>query len=239
MIQNSLANRRFLDSVLDFIFPPSCAGCGTTGSLICVNCQKQFVWIKEPICEICGQPTLKSGRCLPCTKVPPAIDQIRAPILYTEAVTRIIHNFKYYDQFALAKPLANLMSAAIPQFNSNLFAELIVPIPLHKKREKQRGFNQAGLLAKELGRTSNMAISYDALHRVKETSSQAKLTRKERISNMTDAFDVAGELVQGKHILLVDDVCTTGATLFAAAAQLKAAGARSVRGLCVARALKM
>lgn len=225
--------------MLDFIFPPTCAGCGATGSLICVNCVNKFVWIKEPVCAVCGQPVLTLGTCVSCTKVPPAIDQIRAPILYTEGVTRIIHNLKYYDQFALAKPLARLMSAAVPQFNLPLQSNLIVPIPLHKKREKERGYNQAGLLAKELGKLLKLPISQSALQRIRPTSSQAKLTHEERIKNVIDAFEADREAVGKKHILLIDDVCTTGATLFAAAAQLKAAGARSVNGLCVARALKL
>ena len=239
MIQSGLTNRSFLDSVLDFIFPPTCAGCGATGSLICANCENKFVWIKEPICVTCGQPTLELGKCAQCTKVPPAIDQIRAPILYTEGVTRIIHNLKYYDQFALAKPLAQLMSAAVPQFKLPFESNLILPIPLHKKREKERGYNQAGLLAKELGKLLNLPVSQNALRRVRQTESQAKLTREERMENMSSAFEADGDVVQQKHILLIDDVCTTGATLFAAAAQLKAAGACSVSGLCVARALKL
>ncbi|MEM9775251.1 MAG: phosphoribosyltransferase family protein [Chloroflexota bacterium] len=154
-------------------------------------------------------------------------------------MTRIIHNLKYYDQFALAKPLAQLMSAAVPQFHTPFKSNLIVPIPLHPERERERGYNQAGLLAKELGKLLGLPVSQTALQRVRQTDSQAKLTREERMTNMANAFETDREAVRRKHVLLVDDVCTTGATLFAAAARLKAAGAISVNGLCVARALKL
>ncbi|MEM8859833.1 MAG: ComF family protein [Chloroflexota bacterium] len=154
-------------------------------------------------------------------------------------MTRIIHNLKYYDQFALAKPLASLMAVAIPQFKAQVTADVIVPIPLHKQREKERGYNQAFLLAKELGRILNIPVSKTGLLRIRPTSSQAKLTREERIENMAQAFQANPDHISNKNVLLVDDVCTTGATLFAAAAQLKSAGAHSISGLCVARALKL
>ncbi|MEM8863685.1 MAG: double zinc ribbon domain-containing protein, partial [Chloroflexota bacterium] len=125
-------------TVIDFIFPPSCAGCGTTGSLACTDCQQKMIPLHEPLCDTCGQPTMDQSTCQRCTKVPPTIDKIRSAVLYTEPVTKFMHHFKYYDQFALANPLAEMMLSTLSELSAEP-PDLLIPIPLHTQRERERG----------------------------------------------------------------------------------------------------
>lgn len=228
----------FWNTVIDFILPPVCNGCETAGSLICATCKEKLIWLQEPLCDICGQPGFRAGVCRRCTKVPPTIDHIRAAVLYTEPMTRIMHQFKYYDQFGLAQTMANMMRGAARVLYELQQPDLLIPIPLHVAREAERGYNQAYLLAAELSKILKTPVVKDGLSRTRQTEVQAQLTRRERVENMSGAFEIGPHDLTGRHVMLIDDVCTTGATLNAAAVCLKEAGVTHVAGLCVARALK-
>ncbi|MFK7801977.1 MAG: ComF family protein [Anaerolineae bacterium] len=228
----------FWNTVIDFILPPVCNGCETAGSLICATCQEKLIWLKEPLCVICGQPNFRSGKCRQCTKVPPPIDKIRSAVLYTDPVTRIMHQFKYYDQFALTRTLTDMMLEPANELIQSNPIDVIIPIPLHSSREAERGYNQAYLLAAELSKRLNIPVVKNGLYRMRQTEMQAQLTRRERAENMDGAFQVGEVNLTNQRVMLIDDVCTTGATLYAAARCLKSAGASHVTGLCVARALK-
>lgn len=144
-----------------------------------------------------------------------------------------IHQLKYQNLRALAKPLARLLS---DYFNDNyLPADRLVPVPLHPRRIRERGYNQSALLAEELGRLINLPVE-DCLTRREHRPPQAKTTTvEERRANVSGVFTCHGQWLRDKHVLLIDDVATSGATLDACAAALKAQGAASVRGLVVAR----
>lgn len=145
-----------------------------------------------------------------------------------------IHHFKYRNVKALAAPLAQLMKEYLVA--SPLPAEVLVPVPLHRRRLRQRGYNQASLLARELAKLSSMPLVEDSLLRLRDTPAQTGTkSAEERQSNVAQAFLCRGQGLEGKSILLIDDVCTSGATLEACATTLKAAGATSVWGLTVAR----
>ena len=231
----------FWTSVIDFIFPPVCAGCGTAGSLACAPCQEKIIKLIEPLCQRCGQLVIDAGLCKRCTKVPPTIDKIRSAVLYTDPVNKFVHAFKYYDQFALAKPLAALMLDSLTELSppsENNQPNLLVPVPLHPVRERERGYNQSYLLAAELSQMTGIPVLQHGLKRTRPTEVQAHLDLDERTKNVTGAFEVGDSDFNGKSVYLIDDVCTTGATLFSAADCLKTAGAQRVTGLTVARALK-
>ena len=236
--QDGQTTGSFWNTVIDFILPPVCNGCETAGSLICARCKEKLIWLKEPLCAICGQPSFRAGKCRQCTKVPPTIDHIRAAVLYTDPMTRIMHQFKYYDQFALAQTMTDMMRGAARELFKLQKPDLLIPIPLHAEREAERGYNQAYLLAAELSKLLKIPVLRDGLSRVRQTEVQAKLTRRERVENMSGAFEIGSNDLSNRHVMLIDDVCTTGATLNAAASCLKAAGVAHVTGLCVARALK-
>jgi ComF family protein len=163
------------------------------------------------------------------------LKQIRAAVLFAEPVSVVIHKMKYEGLFGLAEPLADLMTSAWGKWQSPV--DLILPIPLHPDREKKRGYNQSNLLAKHLGSNLNLDVDFKVIHRNRHTPPQVGLTAKERLSNVSGAFVVLSQKAIGKDVLLIDDVCTTGATMSAAAQVLLDAGASSVAGYCVARAV--
>jgi len=145
-----------------------------------------------------------------------------------------IHKLKYNNLRILAAPLAQLLHDYLT--DNPLLGEVLVPVPLHRKRLRERGYNQSGLLARELGRLANLPVDEDCLVRKRHACPQARTsTVEERRSNVAEAFTASGRRIRDKQVLLIDDVATSGATLDACAAVLKAAGAASVWGLALAR----
>lgn len=149
-------------------------------------------------------------------------------------IREAIHAFKYEGGKNLDAPLAKLMSAALAQSGAD--ADLIIPVPIHKKRQRERGYNQSELMAKHISLAVNVPMRAQAMARVRHTSQQAKLNAAERKANVRDAFFADPSLIQNKRVLLVDDVYTTGATLMEAARAALAAGASQVCALTLARA---
>ena len=162
------------------------------------------------------------------------IDGICSPFRFDGAVRQAIHQLKYRNVKALAAPLAQLMGEYL--MRSPLPVEVLVPVPLHPRRLRQRGYNQASLLARELAKIGLIPLVEGVLIRLHDTPAQTRTqSAEERQNNVARAFFCRGREFEGKRILLIDDVCTSGATLDACATALKAAGAASVWGLTVAR----
>ena len=227
--------RGLADSLLNFVFPPVCGACKKAGSLLCDACHAQLQWVQAPLCDRCGRPVARAtDRCSVCQERPLPLQQIRAAVLFADPASKLIHNLKYNGAFGLAKPLAQMMIDAWDRWHMPV--DLVLPIPLHAERERKRGYNQSALLAREFSEGVALPYAEHALHRTRFTTPQVGLTAVERLVNVQDAF-AADDCVQGRHVLLVDDVCTTGATMAAAADALLAAGARAVSGYCVARAV--
>jgi ComF family protein len=148
----------------------------------------------------------------------------------------VIHRFKYDGLFALARPLADMMALAWPTWQ--MPADLVLPIPLHPRRQRRRGFNQSFLLVDELQTRLDWNCRPGAIQRYRYTSPQTNLARDERLENVRGAFRADPVLVEGKRILLIDDVYTTGSTLSAAAEALLEAGAHSVSAYCLSVAVQ-
>lgn len=162
------------------------------------------------------------------------IEGIRSLFRFDGAVRRAVLDFKYRSVKALAAPLAQLMGEYLVA--NPLPAEVLVPVPLHPRRLRQRGYNQSSLLARELSKPTSLPLVEGSLVRLRDTPPQTRTkSAEERQSNVAEAFLCRGRDLEGKSILLIDDVCTSGATLDACARALKAAGAASVWGLTVAR----
>lgn len=225
--------QRFKTAFLDLLLPLRCLGCGKEGSLLCAPCCEILPRVKLPLCKRCGTMTNEGILCRSCINYPLTIDGIRSAFLFQGTVRQAILQLKYKHLKAVATPLAQLLSEFL--YSHPMTGEVIVPVPLHPKRLRQRGYNQASLLAEELGRLIGLPLVEDALIRVRDAVPQAR-TRSalERRENIRDAF-ACPQRLEGKQILLLDDVCTTGATLDACAIALKSAGASSVWGLTVAR----
>lgn len=221
-------------SLTDLFFPPVCANCRKVGSLFCDGCYNQLQWVEEPICRCCGQAASATDTlCQRCSHNSLAISQIRAAVLFAEPVSNVIHKMKYSGLFGLAAPLGDLMVKAWNQWGIPI--DIVAPIPLHPDREKKRGYNQSLLLAKRFGERLGIKIEANAIQRTRFTTPQVGLNASERLANVNGAFSVFPEEFIDKDVLLIDDVCTTGATMIAAAQALMTAGASSVSGYCVAR----
>ncbi len=166
---------------------------------------------------------------------PLSLHQIRTAVSFQEPIQSLIHKFKYENTFALGQILAEMMVQAWPEWS--LPIDCIMPIPLHTKRLQDRGYNQSELLASQLSKQLQIPIDTQTLQRIRHTQPQVHLSASDRHANVANAFAVADNHdLKGKHILLIDDVLTTGATLTAAASVLQAAGASAVSGYCLARA---
>jgi len=196
----------------------------------CVDCRREFPLVAAP-CPTCGLP----GSC-DCTGRPEAswhIDTLAAPYLYTRPVSDLLHRLKYGRERLLGRALGLLLADALP--NPADF-DAIVPVPLHSTRLRERTFNQADEIARPIASQLRIRLLTRGIRRRLTTRPQASLARVERIANMAHAFSVACDL-RGRHVAIVDDVITTGATINALAIALKRAGASRVAGWAVARAV--
>ncbi len=231
--------RRAVSFCLDVVFPPVCARCRRVGSILCAECASQMARVPDLICPRCGRfhddgaGITRSLPCGDCRRTHSPLIQMRAPLRYAEPTSRIIHRFKYEGYFALGEPLARFMFDDWPVWEQP--PDLILPIPLHPKRRRRRGYNQSELLAAPLGRSLGVQTAPAGLRRVRHTAPQVGLGPNERHDNVRDAFAADASRVSGRHVLLVDDVLTTGATMRAAAEALLAAGAASISAYCLAR----
>jgi ComF family protein len=175
--------------------------------------------------------------CASCWQRPTKIDGIRSPFRFDEVVRKAIHELKYRNLRAISPYLAELLADYLEA--NPLPGEALVDVPLHPRRLKERGYNQSGLLAKELGKRIGLPVIEDCLMRVKHAQPQVRAVDvEERRRNVADAFLCRDERVSGKKIILIDDVCTSGATLESCAAALKNRGAMSVWGLTLAREIR-
>jgi ComF family protein len=228
-----LSLRQIKTAFLDLLLPLRCLGCGREGDLICPSCRQSLPMIRLPLCQRCGATSSEGNLCHSCINYPLTIDGIRSVFLFQSTVRQAILHLKYRHLKAVAAPLSQLLAEYIG--SHPLKGEVIIPVPLHPKRLRERGYNQASLLAMELSRLVGLPIVEDALIRVHDALPQAR-TRSavERRRNVQGAF-ACQQRLEERQILLIDDVCTTGATLDACATALKAAGASSVWGLTVAR----
>ncbi|MFH1140968.1 MAG: ComF family protein [Chloroflexota bacterium] len=226
---------RLATAAVDILFPKRCVGCDREGAFLCQECLAELPRLEPPYCFLCGQPgRLMMRLCLSCWERPLEIDGIRAPYRMEGAVRQAVHALKYQYVRALAPDMGHLLAEFVA--SSDLPADVLVPVPLHPRRERNRGYNQSLLLARETGKVVGLPVEDRALRRSRHTPSQAQsASQEERRANVAEAFLAEATLAQGRRVLLVDDVCTTGATLEACAIALKEAGAASVWGLTLAR----
>lgn len=218
---------------LDMLFPPRCVTCGRGGSFLCDACLAGATPVPEPQCNLCGQPIVGGALCVRCAESPVAGSGLRSAFVYAGPVQAAVRALKYHNMRVMAPPLGAAMARHLATWG--IRPDIIVPVPLHPRRLRERGYNQAELLARAVGRETGIPVRPAALDRLRDTSAQARTSSAdERRRNVAGAF-AAQETVGGVRALLVDDVCTTGATLSACAEALLAAGAAQVWGLTVAR----
>lgn len=225
---------KFKGIALDFLFPRRCVGCGKEGDFLCHSCRQSLSEIKPPTCPRCGIPQPKQTLCQGCANRKTEIYGIRSPYRFDGVMREAIHQLKYQNLRALAVPLAELLNEYLTR--NPLPAEVLIPVPLHQRRLRERGYNQSSLLARELGKLASLPVLEGCLIRRLYASPQARTGNvEERRNNVTNAFICRDRRVEDRQILLIDDVSTSGATLDACASALRDGGATSVWGLTLAR----
>jgi len=231
---------------LDFFFPPLCHICHSfipdAGAVhICPACCGALKPVEHPFCPVCGIPFQGAGEdhlCGGCSKNNPSFVAARAVFLYEGECRELIHAFKYRNKTLLRRPLALMAAGALAEFVSAQAPDVLVPVPLHKKRLRSRGFNQAVLLGELLAHEWRLPLARQAMRRIRWTEPQISLSADERRHNVKGAFAVSNSAaVAGKHVLLLDDILTTGSTAEECSRVLKSAGAAEVTVITIARAV--
>ncbi len=233
LFRTALPVYRLLWKVVDWLYPPYCGGCNELGSNWCRNCQETYSLIGRAICRICGDPLKRSGLCKDCAAERPFFHSARSWAFFDGPVQNALHQLKYRNNIGLGYALAiHLAQVKIPYLCE---CDMIIPVPLSRRRLSERGYNQAALLAYPLALLLQKQYRPGALKKVVETRTQVGLNIAERNINMKDAFQANPVIVAGKSILLIDDVITTGATLNECARALIIAQAVEVNALTLAR----
>lgn len=227
--------RSLAHTALDLLFPPRCVSCRRVGTHLCQSCIDAFPAVPAPICPICGEPVPIPSTCKRCLTENRVFASVNSAFLFEGSIRPAIHALKYLRRKQLAEPLASGMAVMLRDCvdpDATLCA-----VPLHQDRLKSRGYNQSELLADHLSLLWGLPLLPNGtLIRTRNTAAQVGLAYQDRQKNVGNAFAAPRGAVAGRAILLIDDVCTTGATLSACASALMEAGALNVRAVTLARA---
>jgi ComF family protein len=223
-----------IDWILNILFPVACVICKSQVferrySAVCPHCWDALTPITPPICPKCGMPAPAiEGWCRRCRKGDNVFDYARSAVFFNDPAREIVHHLKYSDRVSLAKPIGRILRVLYEK--SDFAGNLVLPVPLHRTRERSRGYNQAESIAVELG----LPVDARLLRRSKKTAPQSGLSRSERSKNLASAFELRGD-VKGLKVILVDDVFTTGATMNEISKVLKRGKVERVEVLTFAR----
>ena len=208
---------------------------------LCEACECELPWLDEQ-CTVCALPLAMSGfTCAPCRRRPPAFEKVETPWHYGFPIDSLITRFKHNSQWPYGRLLAELASHWLDhRFNEGLARpQLLIPVPMGRKRLRRRGFNQAEMLARWLSKALHIDCDSTLVQRPRETQAQQELGARERLHNLQQAFSLLPDArLEGLHVALVDDVMTTGATAQALATLLREGGAARVDVYCLARTAK-
>lgn len=233
----------FRRALVDFFFPPLCLVCkrplaSHENVFLCDCCTADLTFIDSPLCCTCGIMFISRAGddhpCGDCMASPPRFDRARAAGVYDGTLRSAIHQFKYRGGLLFAKPLGRLLAEHGARLLGVQGIDLLVPVPLHFRRLRQRGYNQSLELARHLGACWGVEVAPAWLERIRETPQQTTLSRQERARNMRGAFAWTGPSLGDKRVVLIDDVYTSGATANECAGVLKKAGAGTVEVLTLA-----
>jgi ComF family protein len=233
-----------LSAAADLLYPRSCPLCGneSQGSAmhVCWDCLAELKYIRDPYCSCCGDPVAGEVyhryECSWCRENRPAFAMARSAVRFRGGIKQLLHEFKYSNQVYLMDDLGALLAGCIEAHYGDIDFDAIVSVPLYHSRLRERSYNQSELLAKFVERVSGIPLLPAGMRRRRFTPTQTNLSARERLLNVHSAFEVAkADWVDGRRILLVDDVMTTGATVNECAKELMRVGAVSVHVATVAR----
>ena len=243
VLQLSTQLRQMFETAVVFLYPAECRVCEkcigvTSVPYICANCWQDIQFLEPPWCDICGTPGV-NGLCDPCAISPPRYGKLRSTAFYQTTLQEAIHLFKFEKKKVLAQHLIQLINARMPTDCNMAEYDFVLPIPIHKKRLRERGFNQAVLLANAIAGAEGVPVLTDTLIRKRHTVAQSSLDREARQQNIIGAFGIHNpEIIRGKRLLIIDDVFTTGATIREAVSELWTADPVEIDVLTVARTLR-
>lgn len=228
-----MLKNNFLEKIINIIYPNKCPLCGKVlefDELVCKKCESELKYIREPICKKCGKQLLEEEKeyCEDCKKRIHYFDSGIGVFAYTGSIKNAIYEFKYKDMKVYGKFFGMKMAEYAKGYINHWKADVIVPVPVSKKKYLKRGYNQAEILAKELSKNCNIPMDATVLYRIKDTRPQKEMTRESRKKNLENAFIISGNVVKYKKVILVDDIYTTGSTIDECAKALKAAGVEKV-----------
>lgn len=224
-----------LRSALEIVFPLSCGGCGSTGSILCQTCKDSFRFVNDAsACSFCGTWLSIESVCGECTLNRPPFEHGHFGFYFEGALREALHSFKFKARKDVGRALVRLLQPKLLAMQDEF--DVIVPLPVTEKRLKERGFNQTFIIGEEISALTSKELAYWVLHKTRETRDQYTLSRSERKKNIRGVFALRnGNALKDKRVLLVDDLFTTGATAKEATKVLKAAGSRSVVLFALAR----
>lgn len=229
--------RQAAEGLLDLVYPPACYACGTFGSMyICDSCVSKIEPVADPYCPICGH-TMKDDECRNCLARKRVFSKARAAGNYDGILKELVHEFKYKGSRCLAAPLSKFMFDYLTKNGEFDIQKIdcLIPVPIHDIRKRIRGYNQSELLADGLSKLIHIPVLNDIVRRTVYTKPQVELSREMRMLNMRSAFQVIKpDIVEGKCIMLIDDVSTTSSTIHECARMLIENGAKEVSAFCLA-----
>jgi len=237
------------EGLISLLLPADCRVCQhplepSNITFICIDCWSKIKWLKAPYCSKCSRPLSSNFKSIPtflcpeCHRQNVYFKKAFIPILYEGVMKKAIHLLKYNKKTGIMRTLEKIIKSYFNYLNFSFSSlDLVVPIPLHREKLKKRGFNQAELIAKVVAKHLKVQLAKGNLKRIKATTTQTSLDRKERRKNLKEAFKVRNrDEFQAKNVLLVDDVYTTGTTIKEAAKVLKEARAKDIYVFALARA---
>lgn len=233
--------RRVAESVLSLLYPRHCPVCHKIvtpkGEMICTACRKRLLPIVEPRCKKCGKPVFKEEQeyCFDCAKGKHEYTEGVALYPYNDVMQKSIAYFKFQNRREYARAYAEEIEKHLGRRLLHWGADCMIPVPIHRKKQVSRGFNQAEVLAKEVSSLISIPVDGELLKRVRKTLPQKELNDEERRKNLINAFQIGKKGVKYKKIILVDDIYTTGSTIDACSRVLKESGIQEIYffSLCI------
>lgn len=227
-----------MKNLLDCFYPPRCPICDEVlppGLLICEDCRTEAVPVAEPVCKKCGKPIENGEReyCSDCAGKKHVYRQGKAVFLYKAGMKKSMYRFKYSNRREYAQFYAKQAAQIHGDWIRRKQIEVIVPIPMYSRKKRRRGYNQAEVFARALGKELGIPVDADIVRRIRDTVPQKELNDKGRQYNLKNAFQLAPNIVEYSQILLVDDIYTTGSTMDAVATVLLSGGIQNIYYICI------